>query len=284
MNDDGSTVDTFGTNGNGNGKQLIACGADAECGIYDAFVAADGRILLSGDGSPAGDPHVRPMLARLTSGGLADGSYGAGAGQLFLVGDPPDNEYAEQAAPLPGGAVAVLAGPSGTSRTTPNELSRVSADGVLDTSFGSGGFAAVDPTDALIDTVAADANGDLILAGHPANAPAGQLWVDRLTAPAPAAPAPPAIETIPPPPAPLAAVRRCTVPKLTNHTFAAATRLLKAAGCALGRVHRPSHRAAHPVVRHQSPAAGVRVLAGTKVALTLGPKAGRKSPGRSTHR
>ena len=62
----------------------------------------------------------------------------------------------------------------------------------------------------------------------------------------------------------------CRVPKLAGRSLTSAKRALKAAHCKLGRVHEPRHPKGRLVVRGQSPKAGARHKAGTKVAVTLG--------------
>ena len=78
--------------------------------------------------------------------------------------------------------------------------------------------------------------------------------------------------TVPPPPA---HSTRCVVPAVKGKSLRAATRLLIAAGCAVGRVTRPKphrHKPApkHLVVVAQGVPPGTRLAAGSKVALTLG--------------
>lgn len=64
---------------------------------------------------------------------------------------------------------------------------------------------------------------------------------------------------------------RCIVPKLKGKTLAKAKKALSKAHCKLGKVHRPLRvpHGAKLVVRSQSPRAGTRHKAGTKVAVTL---------------
>jgi hypothetical protein len=64
----------------------------------------------------------------------------------------------------------------------------------------------------------------------------------------------------------------CVVPRLHHMSLAHARRALRTAGCKLGKVHKPRHRARHHVlrVRRQSPRAGSRRSAGTRVSVVLG--------------
>jgi hypothetical protein len=65
---------------------------------------------------------------------------------------------------------------------------------------------------------------------------------------------------------------KCVVPKLKGKSLSRAKGLLKRAHCALGKVHKPKHhKHGKLVVTRSSPGAGAKKLAGTKVALTLGP-------------
>ena len=66
------------------------------------------------------------------------------------------------------------------------------------------------------------------------------------------------------------AARRCKVPRLRGKTLAAAARALRRAGCRVGRLSRKRTRGGkRKRVVAQSPRAGLRRAAGTRVKLTL---------------
>jgi beta-lactam-binding protein with PASTA domain len=66
---------------------------------------------------------------------------------------------------------------------------------------------------------------------------------------------------------------RCAVPKVTGKSLAAAVRLIKRAGCAIGKITRSKARKRQElqtlIVQRTTPAAGRRVSIGTKVAILL---------------
>jgi PASTA domain len=66
-----------------------------------------------------------------------------------------------------------------------------------------------------------------------------------------------------------AIARRCTVPKLKGRTLAAAKRALRRAGCRVGTVSKRRSSRRRGTVLAQSKAAGRRLPAGARVALTI---------------
>jgi len=65
----------------------------------------------------------------------------------------------------------------------------------------------------------------------------------------------------------------CVVPKVAGKSLAAAEKLIKRAGCAIGKITRPRARRGQKlrtlIVRRTNPAAGRSVAKGTKVAILL---------------
>ena len=65
----------------------------------------------------------------------------------------------------------------------------------------------------------------------------------------------------------------CVVPKVTGESLAAAEKLIKRAGCAIGKIIRPKARKRQKlqtlIVQRTTPAAGRRVTIGTKLAILL---------------
>ena len=71
-------------------------------------------------------------------------------------------------------------------------------------------------------------------------------------------------------------VPACVVPDVVGKKLKAAKRMVKAAGCKVGNVHKPKRlkgkRRRALVVKSSTPAAGATLEAGSKVSLRLGPK------------
>lgn len=94
--------------------------------------------------------------------------------------------------------------------------------------------------------------------------PAGTATVSKFTYVVPISTTPVTTGTAIPP-------VRCKVPMLTGKTLASAKRLIKKAGCAVGKVTRPKGvTAATGKVRSQRPKAGKSVPEGEKIAVKLG--------------
>jgi len=87
--------------------------------------------------------------------------------------------------------------------------------------------------------------------------------------PAPPPPPPPPASPPPPPPPPPPTRPRCVVPRVVGRTLASARRRIRRAHCRVGRVRRVHSRAGAGRVVAQSPHAGARRLAGSRVNLTV---------------
>jgi virginiamycin B lyase len=74
-------------------------------------------------------------------------------------------------------------------------------------------------------------------------------------------------------PPPAATTAKCVVPKVARKSLTAAEKLIKRAGCAIGRITRPRARRGKKlrtlIVRHTNPAAGKSVAKGTRIAILL---------------
>jgi PASTA domain-containing protein len=84
--------------------------------------------------------------------------------------------------------------------------------------------------------------------------------------PPPSPPAPPPAAPPPPPPAP---VVKCRVPGVIGQSLAAASRMIRRAGCSVGRVRRVRSTRRRGRVVAQTPRVGRIVLRGTRVALRV---------------
>jgi uncharacterized delta-60 repeat protein len=118
--------------------------------------------------SPAGD------LVVLDGGGVQHfDAHGS------LLGSFQPDALAPAALAVDSSGRVLLAGGA----TSGNAVARYQLDGTLDTSFGSGGLAAIS-SDATVTAMTVDARGDIVLVGSVNDAASGNswLWLTRLTA------------------------------------------------------------------------------------------------------
>jgi uncharacterized delta-60 repeat protein len=147
----GTLDPTFGSGG----KRRIDFGGNDE-GAYGAALQADGKIVL------AGDSHLTPAVARLKANGSLDTTFATGGKKTFSWGALG---RATAALVAPNGKI-VLAGFSGPEGGNV-QVARLNANGKLDTTFGTGGIAAVDfGGDDFGEAVARQADGRILVAGR----------------------------------------------------------------------------------------------------------------------
>jgi uncharacterized delta-60 repeat protein len=125
------------------------------------LVQPDGRIVISvGYGGAIGG-----ILVRFNADGSPDGSFGASGGQALLPSSWPDTE----ALASDGSGRLLAAGTSSTPTQTNAQVLRYTADGRLDTTFGTAGigsaWAAGDTSEAQVSSVAVDAGGRIVVGG-----------------------------------------------------------------------------------------------------------------------
>lgn len=165
LNEDGTTDTSFGADGSG-----------ADSSILSIAVQTDGKILLGGEFTTVFDANGtfnRKRIARLNSDGNVDTAFGAddrGAdNSIWCVTLQPDNKI------LVGGRFSTIS--DGASAYTRRSIARLNADGSVDSSFGSAGSGA----DRLVDTVAIQADGKILLGGLFATVSGGnRLGIARL--------------------------------------------------------------------------------------------------------
>lgn len=123
-------------------------------------VASDGSIVVAGSSSNGSDDDV--ALARYTSSGVLDGSFGAGGVVTTALG--PGDDVGRALVLTKGGIVVAGSSANGSSRVF--ALARYQADGSLDTSFGSGGVVTTPIGSGDADAFAAGLQGtSLVVAG-----------------------------------------------------------------------------------------------------------------------
>ena len=188
FNADGTVDTTFGTAG----KAYV----DFLGGHDDAnavIVQPDGRIALIGyAATDAGGSAFDFAVARLTAAGALDTTFDSDGRATVDVAGELDRAYA--AALQPDGAI-VLAGEVRADRSDPGDvgLARLTVDGALDTTFGSGGtvhidYADLDPSDGdpadsdQANDVAIQTDGKIVIAGHALVGSTTDFMIARLNA------------------------------------------------------------------------------------------------------
>jgi uncharacterized delta-60 repeat protein len=147
----GTLDTTFGSGG----KKVIDFGGDDES-VFGAALQADGKIVL------AGDSHLKVAVARLKPNGALDASFEGDGKKVFSWGALG---RAQAVVVAPNGKIllAGFSGPEGGNI----QVARLKTNGLLDTTFGTGGKAAVDfGGDDFGMAMARQADGRILVAGR----------------------------------------------------------------------------------------------------------------------
>jgi uncharacterized delta-60 repeat protein len=147
----GTLDTTFGSGG----KKVIDFGGDDES-VFGAALQADGKIVL------AGDSHLKVAVARLKPNGALDASFEGDGRKIFSWGALG---RAQAVVVAPNGKIllAGFSGPEGGNI----QVARLKTNGLLDTTFGTGGKAAVDfGGDDFGMAMARQADGRILVAGR----------------------------------------------------------------------------------------------------------------------
>lgn len=150
------TIDkTFGIDG----RALVSGPISATPG--GMAVAPDGKIIVA-----FGHLFYGGALIRLDANGALDGTFGSG-GRI----DMPDL-YSRAIRVQADGKIVVAGGAADPKGENPLRVRRFTASGTLDTTFGTGGTAAIDdpPGSDTGDAIAIDSSGRIIVVGGPFNA------------------------------------------------------------------------------------------------------------------
>lgn len=160
----------------GDGILRVDLGGQSPFG-KDLEVLPDGRLLFAGQ---AGTDFEEVRLLRFNRDGSPDISFGTG-GQLSLT-EPPRWVQNPHIALTPNGAAYFVALRSDSTNSS-LLVARVTADGVLDTSFGTGGRTVVEAPSSYLrpQIVRSDANGRLVMGGTLGPFDTGTPLVARLT-------------------------------------------------------------------------------------------------------
>jgi uncharacterized delta-60 repeat protein len=169
LNPDGSIDQSFGSSG----RRIIDVTGGSDDNLTFMKRTADGRILLGGSVQ-----HRDTLLARLTSDGALDASFGSG-GKLAVVGTSDDRPVCDVALFPDGGFIAL--------GTRGGYLRRHAANGTLDPSFGTGGRVPLGEYDVASTNpkrVALQPDGGIIISGtRDSGFPSyNDIWVSRRAA------------------------------------------------------------------------------------------------------
>jgi uncharacterized delta-60 repeat protein len=147
----GTLDPTFGSGG----KRVIDFGTDDES-VYGAALQPDGKIVL------AGDSRLQPAVVRLKANGALDTSFDGDGRKLFswgAIGRVTAAVVAPNGKILLGG----FSGPEGGNI----QVARLNANGAFDTTFGTGGIAAVDFGGTEFgEAIARQADGRILVVGR----------------------------------------------------------------------------------------------------------------------
>jgi len=158
---------TFGTNGT-----TVTTFPNITFDPFGFAVQTNGDILVGGIvGNSAGQTEFG--LARFTSNGLLDTTFGTGGLVTTLVGTRPDAPSAMLL--QPNGQIVMGGFEDGGGKHIPGMMSivRYSSNGSLDATFGTGGISLVTAVLLGPETLALLSNGDYLAVGENANGTAG---------------------------------------------------------------------------------------------------------------
>jgi len=168
-NPDGTLDTSFGTGGSGKVITDFSLGTDQAKSVA---LAADGRIVVAGFATVSG--RTRVALARYTSAGVLDTSFGSGGkvSTLFIPGTARANSIAL----LSDGSILVAGNVLDFSTSAQDWVAmRYSVNGVLDSGFGAGGWARIDMGGDLetASSLLVQSDGRIILAGDNSDSVSG---------------------------------------------------------------------------------------------------------------
>jgi uncharacterized delta-60 repeat protein len=150
-------------------------------------VLPDGRILAVGSADTAIEGDELLVVARLTAGGDLDPSFGSGG--IFRLNPTPSRDRGEALAVLPDGRI-LIAGSHGASKATGDTwILRLTPDGQLDPSFGTGGQTVASATTGFDGArgLAVQPDGRSVIVGEAANVEGpSEALAGRFTGPEPA--------------------------------------------------------------------------------------------------
>jgi uncharacterized delta-60 repeat protein len=180
LNSDGSVDTSFGTSG----KELIDFGGTETA--RGLAIQPDGKLLVEGSTSAVGEGDL--AIARLNPNGGLDSSF-SGDGKLTLGYGAP-NEFGTGVVVQQNGRIVVMGSDADVDRDF--VVSRLNADGSVDTSFGANGTATVEyGGDEFDGDVVLQPDGNIVLVGSTNFGPDFDMAVSRLIGDPPTSTPPP---------------------------------------------------------------------------------------------
>ena len=180
------------------GKVLTPVGSNGNAVISDLAVLPDGRIVVVGSAQDGGVEKL--ALARYTSAGELDPSFGAGGIVLAAVGD--GEEAGANAVGVQPDGKLVITGQVTDGTATRVLVARFNADGSPDAGFGAGGAVMTglgSENTAAGTGVAVQGNGAIVVGGHAGDAAETKFALARYLGAGPSAPVPaPLLDTVRP--------------------------------------------------------------------------------------
>lgn len=149
--------------------------------VYGA-VLNDGKILIVGDTTDTYTFQRDIGIARLLSNGSLDTTFGSGGKLLFNADPGVSNEYPQGVVVLPNGQILLLTAGSPTAGVYRTLVTRLNADGSVDTSFGTAGQVLLN--NFLGSDLARQADGKIVVAGSIYSGPGNtdfDFLITRLT-------------------------------------------------------------------------------------------------------
>lgn len=140
-----------------NGIAEFDFGTDENC--VDISALRDGRIIIAGNAF--GISSLKPFVLRLQNSGLADPSFGTSGVAFF--GDANPAGLAFTMAVLPNGQ-PVISGDYYDGVGLPSYVARLTTSGLLDPTFGDGGFYVNDGQSSIYD-IALQSDGSIVASG-----------------------------------------------------------------------------------------------------------------------
>jgi uncharacterized delta-60 repeat protein len=176
-NSDGSLDQTFGTGGTV--KTHFPGGGNTGSNATSVALQSDGKLVVGGYHKPSDSTPHEFALARYNSNGTLDSAFGQGGKVMTRLG--LGDAYSFGIAVENNGRI-VLAGYSSTTLDHDFSLVGYTANGTLDSTFGSGGFVTTDfsgASDEIAYAMTMQPDGKLVVAGRTGEYPENDFALAR---------------------------------------------------------------------------------------------------------
>ncbi len=182
----GTLDSSFGTNG----STLTGLGDNTNTQANAVTLQPDGKIVVAGFAHvTTGGAAIQLAVARYTTTGILDTTFGTGGSTLTPLGDDGTNTQANAVTLQPDGKIVVAGFAKTSAGPTVNQLciARYTTDGALDTTFGTGGSTLTplgDGANTVANAMALQSDGKVVVTGSAhvtVGGAATQLAVARYT-------------------------------------------------------------------------------------------------------